>query len=212
MATTFTFQNKRSPITILNLPEAIFREIFKRLDLETIYSMKDVCQQIKHYVDGFLELGGIFMLATGRDVPNEFIHIFKQTNKKPIIYSTLGDPYPYPRGFRATDLWSFGATLNKKTVLGVYHGHVENFKFNLHEYDHLKNKWHLIKPSRLKDAGYSSKGYSTELERKLYSKAAPIISCCSIGMSELVLFYGGYSNTNNSAQLLRVFNNNQGNI
>ena len=108
-------------VTLFDLPEHIFREIFRYLDLETVYLMKGVCQQIKEYVDGFFELGGIFMLTTGRDVPTEFIHIFKQRNKKPIIYSILGDPYPYPRGFRATDLWSFGAALNNKIVVGIYH-------------------------------------------------------------------------------------------
>ena len=153
-------------VTILDLPEPIFREIFTYLDLETVYRMKHLCQQIKEYVNGFLEFGGIFMLATGRNVPSEIIHIFKQTNKNAVVYSKLIDPYPYPRGFRATDLGSFGANLNKKVVIGVYHGHLENFKFDIHKFDNSTKEWSLIRPAQLKDAGYSDEGGSTKIEKK----------------------------------------------
>ena len=180
-------------VTFLDLPEPIFREIFNHLDLETVYLLKGVCQQIKEYADGFLELGGTFMLTTGRDVPTEFIHIFKQRSKKPIIYSILGDPYPYPRGFRATDLWSFGAALNNKMVVGIYHGSIENFKFSIQEFDPWRKEWNVIHPCKTKDTGYSKEICSSELERKMYwRKEGPIISCCAIGDSEMLLFYGGY--------------------
>ena len=208
MANCNQYTTTTDSVTFLDLPEPIFREIFNHLDFETVYLLKGVCQQIKEYADGFLELGGIFMLTTGRDVPSEFIHMYKQKNKPPIIYSVLGDPYPYPRGFRATDLWSFGATLNNKMVVGIYHGSIENFKFSIHEFDPWRNEWNVIQPCKTKDAGYSSEVSSSELEKKMYwRREGPIISCCAIGDSELLLFYGGYLKPSNSVQLLSLHYN-----
>ena len=123
---------------MLDLPEQSFREIFQYLDFETIYfSMRNICQKLKHYVDGFIQLGGIFMLAGGRDVPIEILQIFKQYNKETTVCSTLADPYPYPTledypeydewfGTRRTtthlekDFGSFGAMVKDKIVIGIY--------------------------------------------------------------------------------------------
>jgi len=194
-------------VTILDLPEPVFREIFTYLDLETVYLMKHLCQQINEYVNGFLEFGGTFMLSTGRNIPSEIIHIYKQRNKEAVVYSRLVDPFPYPRGFRATDLGSFGANLNQNIVFGVYHGHIESFKFSVQKFNPLTNEWSPIHAGQKKDAGYSNQGDPSNKEKKKLWRGGPIISSCAISSSSLILFYGGYSDANNSAQLLKLYEN-----
>ena len=196
-----------SDATILDLPEPIFREVFSYLDLKTVYSMKHLCLQIEEYVNGYLELGGIFMLSTGRNIPSEIIHIYKKRSKKTEIYSTLIDPYPYPRGFRATDLGSFGAKLNKTIVIGVYHGHLESFKFDLHKFHTSTNEWSLIRPGQKRDHGYSDQTDSSNRERRRLWRGGPIISSCAISDSSLILIYSGYSDPCNCAQLLQMYEN-----
>ena len=66
-------------INIIQLPEQIFREIFKYLDNETIItSLRNVCLKIREYVGRYIDIRGIFMLTGSRDDSARIIYIFQK--------------------------------------------------------------------------------------------------------------------------------------
>ena len=47
---------------ILDLPEQIFRIIFLYLDDDAIYSLKNICNKVKRYVNGYVEVERRFLV------------------------------------------------------------------------------------------------------------------------------------------------------
>ena len=57
MATSTKLRKLEIIINILNLHDDIFREIFRHLEIETIYfTLREVCRKMKNYVDEYENL------------------------------------------------------------------------------------------------------------------------------------------------------------
>ena len=107
MATRSKSQTQQCSRNILELPEIVFREIFKSLDIETLYfKMRKVNQEIESYIDGYLKLKGIFIVhGKPEGVPksqartelmsnmelHKVIYIFKMNNANIDIYTSYKD-------------------------------------------------------------------------------------------------------------------------
>ena len=95
-------QTPKNVTNIVELPESIFCEIFRRLYIETLYcKLRIACVEIQNYVDGCLKLKGIFILdgvVCHRGDSNEecskpyrdarIIYIFKEHNKSFALYTS----------------------------------------------------------------------------------------------------------------------------
>ena len=69
----------KTSISINQLPEQIFHEIFKYLKYNTIIiSLREVCRKFRQHVDTFINIIGIFMLtgSTGSS-PSKVMYVFK---------------------------------------------------------------------------------------------------------------------------------------
>ena len=220
MATVRKLQKLDCSTNMLDLPEQVFREIFRYLDFETVYfTLRKVCPKIKEYVDGFIQLGGMFMLAAGRDVLTEILYIFKQCNKETTIYSKSACPYPYPpigrysyshcsaptrtihHQYPPTSpvsshtrqdfyLGSFGAIFNKKIVIGVYYFHGHT--------GNIKFNMHHFDPIEYKWTCFQQNGSHFIEGNTLIQSWSPISD------SELVLFLVNYSDCHSCLQLLHL--------
>ena len=57
---------------ILDLPEQIFRKIFLYLDDDDIFSLKKICNKVKSYVNGYVEV----------ERPVSYTHLTLPTNRE----------------------------------------------------------------------------------------------------------------------------------
>ena len=75
-----------------------------------------------NYVDGYIHLEGLFILAGGRDLPTEILHVFNHHNKYTIASIPVASfPYPPYKGTELQDTYTpFGAILNDKPVIGIH--------------------------------------------------------------------------------------------
>ena len=196
-----------SNVNILELHEVIFRELFRHLQCETVYfTMRRVCRKLKYYVDEYIQLRGMFMIAAGRGNPTQILYLFQQKNNAMSIFSKIAQPYPYPPvGFyksgssivvtdtRVKAIGSFGAIMNGKIVVGINfleykYGFKtrtsgdksagEKYVCNINEFNPKDNKWSVVE---LNDDA-SINGYRDGV--KLF---------CPIGDSKLLLLDGGFS-------------------
>ena len=148
--TTSKSRSKETNLTLLDLHEDIFRIIFRYLDdAEVYFTVRVLCQKLKNYVDAYIQLGGIFMLA---GEPNKMehvsiknptfctklLHVFKQNGKVSSIgCSTTMSAIPVPICKKKSqrnkhnrtsthysleyDIGSFGVKFNGKIVVGIYY-------------------------------------------------------------------------------------------
>ena len=152
MATSNKRRNPESTVHILGLHEDIFREIFRHLEIETVYfTLRHVCREIKNYVDEYVTLRGIFMLAANNrnHLPTEMLYVLRKSNMATTISSKLVAPFPDPPFVKVTRL--FSAVMNGKVVVIGNNfknwerttGHHENFQ-NIYEYIPTQNKWSMV--------------------------------------------------------------------
>ena len=139
-------------VNILGLHENVFREIFRHLEVETVYfTLRLVCQKMKNYVDEYLQLGGIFMLGAGRKNSTEILYVFTKRNKETSIYSKLAASYPYPVSCHTSPAGNvkgqfFGAMMNGKIVIGFnfWGKRANKLLYVINKYNPKQNKWAVV--------------------------------------------------------------------
>ena len=78
---------------IMNLPEQILRQIFRYLDLISLYvSLRKVCHRMKTYVDRYIGTGGLYLFIRQSGSSVELYGIFRQPSGKSNIYKKLISP------------------------------------------------------------------------------------------------------------------------
>ena len=79
------FQKHKTYRMIINLeqlPEPIFRAIFKYLEYKIILTvLRNVCKKLTEHVDSYVKIMGIFMLTGNNVNPAKVIYIFSKTQK-----------------------------------------------------------------------------------------------------------------------------------
>ena len=74
----------KTSISINQLPEQIFHEIFGYLEYYTIIiSLREVCTKFRQHVDTFITIFGVFMLTGTNSSPSKVMYVFK-TNRNEI--------------------------------------------------------------------------------------------------------------------------------
>jgi hypothetical protein len=122
-----SFKKRQTPDhrkSIVDLPEQLFREIFKYLDTETVYfAMRNVSQEIKKQVDQYIELRGVFIVTGTFCCSTRLIHIFKRYGNELESYYKIAPALP----FFISHSWtfpekknSFCRILNNRIVQGNY--------------------------------------------------------------------------------------------
>ena len=115
-------------VHILDLPEQIFRRIFIYLDDDAIFSLKKICNKIKSYVDGYVELERRFLVLYNdryeRRFAMESMHMIKFPAKNPRIrakmtQSSLSISNP-PSSFAKH---AFATTIQQYNVIVLYYSH-----------------------------------------------------------------------------------------
>ena len=82
-------------IGILDLPEQIFRYIFRYISIHELFcTMRKVNPNVKKYVDDYLPLVGVFLLINERDLNTRLIHIFKPKGSNFVMISDMAQPFP----------------------------------------------------------------------------------------------------------------------
>ena len=135
---------------ILDLPEQIFRIIFLYLDDHAMFSFKNICNKVNHYVNNYVEVERRFLvLYLDRRFAMKRIHMIKLPNRNPclmVIKHALFDGVPgyqgipkQEKGIRANMAQSslsisnqpsifqkhaFTTTIQQRTVIGIYYAHV----------------------------------------------------------------------------------------
>ena len=183
MAESTKVGNLASTVHILGLHENIFREIFGHLDIETVYfTLRHVCREIKNYVDEYVTLGGIFMLAANNRNhlvrETEILYVLRKSNMVTSISSKLIAPFPDHPFVKVSRL--FGAIMNGRVVaIGNNFknwertiGHHGNFQ-NLYEYIPTQNKWTVVE---------SRDAYTNQFR-------PDVQQWCPIGESKLLLLH-----------------------
>ena len=78
--------NDKGIISILDLPEQIFREIFQHISTHELFStVRNLNQDLKQYVEDYLSLLGVFLLIGY--VPTLVIYILKKGGNKFVAHS-----------------------------------------------------------------------------------------------------------------------------
>ena len=68
----------KTSISINQLPEQIFHEIFRYLEYYTIIiSLREVCTKFRQHVDTFITIIGVFMLTGIDSSPSKVMYVFK---------------------------------------------------------------------------------------------------------------------------------------
>ena len=85
--------NDKGIISILDLPEQIFREIFQHISTHELFStVRNLNQDLKQYVEDYLSLLGVFLLIGY--VPTLVIYILKKGGNKFVAHSFVTKPFP----------------------------------------------------------------------------------------------------------------------
>ena len=147
---------------ILDLPEQIFREIFLYLDDHSIVNLKTICNQIKSYVNNYVEVERRFLVlynSFDSRFPMESIHMIKCPTKNPRILARM-------RGFGVSESnllspcekHAFATNIRKNNVVGIFYAHencrshkFESTTFHLYSFNSKYNKWNLISPNPPED-------------------------------------------------------------
>ena len=88
---------KQQILNITDLPEQIFRKLFRYLELITIYfTLRSICQKFMGVVDAYVALGGTFIPASRREFPTQILHVFKRDDRSTTIVSRLTNSFQYP--------------------------------------------------------------------------------------------------------------------
>ena len=77
-------------VHILDLPEQIFRKIFFYLDDDAIFSLKKICNKVKSYVNGYVEVERRFLVLHSnfeRRFAMESMHMIKFPTRNPRIHA-----------------------------------------------------------------------------------------------------------------------------
>ena len=86
-------KTSKQAITILDLHENIFHEIFRFLDNYTIYvKIRGVCRMLKIYADNFIQLRGVFVLHDHEYFQPLQMYKLKQN----IVFISIQPRLPYP--------------------------------------------------------------------------------------------------------------------
>ena len=84
-------------VTMDQLPDPVFREIFKYLDDKTIlFKLRDVCIRIREQVDNYIPIKGIFMITGEDNFPSKIIYTFQRVGKEIDGHLELGPGCPIP--------------------------------------------------------------------------------------------------------------------
>ena len=115
-------------ITFLDLPENVFRKIFRYFEDKTVYiTFRNLCKKIKVYVDAYVQLGGIFVIPSRNKVPyliRPFIfYVLKQRCKVLSVYCKSSYPayvdlYPCIPTHEIGGPGSFSFVLEDKLIVG----------------------------------------------------------------------------------------------
>ena len=82
-------------ISILDLPEQIFRNIFQHIGIdELFYTIRKLNQDIRKYVDDYLPLKGVFVLIGKHSVHSRLIRIFKWKGNNYVTHLSVAQPFP----------------------------------------------------------------------------------------------------------------------
>ena len=109
----------RMIINLEQLPEPIFRAIFKYLEYKIILTvLRNVCKKLTEHVDSYVKIMGIFMLTGNNVNPAKVIYIFKNTeNEIEGLYErATGCPFRNSCTIRTTEKETFDLVLNDKVL------------------------------------------------------------------------------------------------
>ena len=101
-------------ITILDLHENIFHEIFHYMGVDTIYvKIRAVCRVLRIYAESFVQLSGVFVLH-GHGYC-KLLHMYKL--KQSIIFISIQSRMPYPPSHAIIYPDSFWGRVNDKVLV-----------------------------------------------------------------------------------------------
>ena len=170
-------------IKFLDFSDKVILNCIKYLDLCELYtSVRQVCQRMKCIVDNFIQLSGVFILASERDefdtrLPTEVLYVFTQASNTMLISKRTLPPFPNPNNSYDTedyevrhilDLGLFGTIVDtNRIVLGLYckeHWRSIQDKVGIKEQrnklkpkSHVENRERKISESKSKHCIYWSK-------------------------------------------------------
>ena len=101
---------------LLDLPEIIFRTIFKNLDDHVVwFTVSNICRKIRYYVKNYIKLGNVFLdvYTTYVNKVTETLYIFKKFDQVQSIYCTT-----ISSKTRHLCFSDFGVVTPEKAVLG----------------------------------------------------------------------------------------------
>ena len=85
MANNYEYCKDKNNPNMITLPEEIIHEIFNYLSFETLhFHLSKVCIQMKHFVDHYTAVGGLFILASRRNrncQNNQLVDVIQIKNK-----------------------------------------------------------------------------------------------------------------------------------
>ena len=162
---------------ILDLPEQIFRKIFLYLDDEAIFSLKNICNTVKDYVNDYVEVDRRFLVLynnfKGR-FAMESMHMIKFATRNPLIYAKMTQsslPISHPPSPYKTH--AFATTIQQYNVVGLYYAHAnqvtgqfESTTFYLYLFDTEENEWTRILPNLSEEkrlTAYDSMDFSSHI-------------------------------------------------
>ena len=107
-------KTSKQAITILDLHENIFHEIFRFLDVDTIYvKIRAVCRVLRIYAESFVQLSGVFVLH-GHGYC-KVLQMYKL--KQNIIFISIRSRMPYPPSRATIYPDSFWGRVNEKVLI-----------------------------------------------------------------------------------------------
>ena len=109
---------------ILDLPEQIFRKIFSYLDDQAIFNLKNICNAVKKYVIGYVEVDRRFLVLYHifeRRFAMESMHMIKFPTRDPRIHTKMTQfSLPIPNQPIPN---VFATTIQQYNVIGLYYSH-----------------------------------------------------------------------------------------
>ena len=95
MKTQKELNNVKDITCILDLPEQIFRKIFRHISTqELFFTIRKLNRDVKKYVEDYLSLQGVFILIREQNMPTLVILIFKREGNKYVTHSTVAPSFP----------------------------------------------------------------------------------------------------------------------